>query len=96
MYDIETTDPNLPTYISDRTTHGSSIENRIEKEITWTSGEASTKGLESGKKYQILLHLGMNSVKFEAAVSDWNSTLGEGKAWVPSNGETTPNPAKRR
>jgi len=38
----------------------------------------------------------MNSVKFEAAVSDWNSTLGEGKAWVPSNGETTPNPAKRR
>jgi len=50
VYDIETTDPNLPTYISDRTTHGSSIENRIEKEITWTSGEASTKGLESGKK----------------------------------------------
>ena len=69
VYDVETIDPNLGTTISDGSTHGSSIENRISKTITF--GSAATDKLEAGKAYQINLHLGMNSVKFDADVTDW-------------------------
>lgn len=65
VYDVETIDPNLPTYLADGVTHGSSIENRITKESVFTS-------IEAGKSYTLKLHLGMTSVKFDATVSDWN------------------------
>ena len=81
VYDVETTSPDLTTYISDGTTHGSSIENRISKTITWSSGT----GLQSGKKYNLALHLGMNSVKFDAEVGDWDNEAINGNAWLPSN-----------
>ena len=81
VYDVETPNDDLTTYISDGTTHGSSIENRISKTITWSSGT----GLQSGKKYNLALHLGMNSVKFDAAVDDWDDNAINGNAWLPSN-----------
>ena len=81
VYDVETTSPNLTTYLSDGTTHGSSIENRITKKITAWS-DAST-GLVSGKKYTLQLHLGMNSVKFDAAVGDWDPTPVTSDQWLP-------------
>ena len=67
VYDIETEDGGLATYVSDGQTAGSSIENVISKTITF--GE-KTK-LENGKAYTLKLHLGMNSVKFDASVTDW-------------------------
>ena len=81
VYDVETTSPDLTTYLSDGTTHGSSIENRISKTITWSSGT----GLQSGKKYTLQLHLGMNSVKFNAEVGDWDPTAITGEAYLPDN-----------
>ena len=81
VYDVETPNDDLTTYISDGTTHGSSIENRISKTITWGSGT----GLQSGKKYNLALHLGMNSVKFDAVVDDWDDDAINGNAWLPSN-----------
>ena len=68
VYDIETESANLPGYVSDGTTHGVSIENRITKTIDFGTSAA---GLQNGKKYTVSLHLGMNSVKFDAAVDEW-------------------------
>ena len=65
VYDVETIDPNLPGYLADGVTHGSSIENRITKESVFAN-------IDAGKSYTLKLHLGMTSVKFDATVSDWN------------------------
>lgn len=71
-YDIETADNNLATYVSDAEQHGSSIENVISKNITFSkNGTEIIKAFENGKSYTINLHLGMNSVKFDAFVTDW-------------------------
>lgn len=80
VYDIETEDANLATYLSDGKTTGSRIENRIKKTVKF--GEATK--FENGKKYTLKLHLGMNSVNFDAAVSGWDSTT-EGGAELPDN-----------
>jgi hypothetical protein len=64
VYDVETIDPSLPTYLADGVTHGSSVENRITKESVFTK-------IEAGKSYTLKLHLGMTSVKFDAVVTDW-------------------------
>ena len=82
VYDVETVDGNLATFLSDGTTKGSSIENRISKTITF--GSAEKNYMEAGKKYTIKLHLGLNSVKFDAAVDDWDSGA-TGEAWLPDN-----------
>ena len=82
VYDVETVSPNLAGYISDGTTHGSSVENRITKTIYYGGDGLS---LESGKKYTIYLHLGMNSVKFDAAVSDWDNAAVGTNGWLPAN-----------
>ena len=66
VYDVETADPNLSTMLSDGKTNGSSIENRISKTVNF--GEAN---MENGKHYTLNLHLGMNSVTFDAAISPW-------------------------
>ena len=73
VYDVETED-NLSDYLSDGTTHGRSIENKITKQIT-VGGEPLV--FEAGKSYTLKLHLGMNSVKFDADVKDWED------AYVP-------------
>ena len=66
VYDVETPDQQLGVYLSDGKTPGSTIENRIEKEVNF-----GTAGLENGKEYTINLHLGMNSVKLDADVTPW-------------------------
>ena len=80
VYDIETADENLATYVSDATQHGSSIENSITKTISF----GSETGMENGKAYTIKLHLGMNSVKFDADVTPWEETAGR-EADLPAN-----------
>ena len=70
VYDVETIDHNLGTYLADGKTPGSNIENRIWKTIEFGNG---VNTLESGKAYDIKLHLGMNSVKFDAEVVDWDA-----------------------
>ena len=83
VYDVETTNPKLASYLSDGTTHGSSIENKITKTVTF--GGVAGAGLESNKRYALKLHLGMNSVKFDAEVSDWATNTVNGEGWLPSN-----------
>lgn len=78
VYDVETKDESLATYLSDGKTHGSSTENRI----TTTSNVFAS--LENGKKYTLKLHLGMNSVKFDAAVTEWVNGSETGSN-LPSN-----------
>lgn len=82
VYDVETTSPNLSGYLSDGVTHGSSVENRITKTIYYNEAGLS---LESGKKYTLKLHLGMNSVKFDAAVDSWDNTIINTNGWLPAN-----------
>ena len=82
VYDVETENPSLAGYLSDGTTHGSSIENKITKTIYY-GGEGLS--LESGKKYTLSLHLGMNSVKFDASVDSWDNTIVNAGGWLPEN-----------
>ena len=70
VYDVETAVPNLPGYLSDGQTHGTSVENKITTDLK-VGGQALT--FEGGKSYTLRMHLGMNSVKFSAEVSeDWD------------------------
>ena len=81
VYDVETEDHNLGTYLSDGKTPGSSIENRIKKTVNFgTNG-----GFASGKAYTLNLHLGMNSVKFDADVKAWDDVPAPVDAWLPAN-----------
>lgn len=73
VYDVETKDKKLATYLSDGKTTGSSVENRISQSINF----GSTNKFENGKSYTINLHLGMNSVKVDAAVSDWTDVASQ-------------------
>lgn len=82
VYDIETVDPNLATKLSDGATKGSSIENRITKTITF---KGDVNYMEAGKKYMIKLHLGLNSVKFDAEVDEWDTPSIKGETWLPDN-----------
>ena len=83
VYDVETEDSNLGTYLSDGKTPGSSIENRIKKTITFGG---TTGGFKSGQAYTLNLHLGMNSVKFDAEVAtDWDAVADPNDAWLPAN-----------
>lgn len=85
VYDVETEDANLNTYLSDGKTHGSSVENKITQNITFGTGTTATSKLEAGKSYTIGLHLGMNSVKFDADVTAWPTTPDDGGADLPAN-----------
>ena len=92
VYDVETEDANLAGKLSDGKTHGSSIENNITKEVTFsitdpvTSTTSKVDYLEAGKKYTVKLHLGLNSVKFDADIEPWDDTsVNDAEAWLPSN-----------
>jgi len=78
-YDVETADDKLPDYLSDGTTHGSSVSNVITKEITFGNSDC----LKAGYNYTVKLHLGLNSVKFDAVVSEWDESLDESSSWLP-------------
>lgn len=75
VYDVETVDNNLSTYLSDGKTKGSSVENTITKTITYNGGTALK--LQAGKAYKVSLHLGMTSVKFDATVTEWPTPVTE-------------------
>ncbi len=81
VYDVETLDPNLANYVSDAKTPGSSIENRIRKEVVF----GSLQKMESGKRYVIHLHLGMNSVKLDAVVEPWKDAESSAHVDLPLN-----------
>ena len=82
VYDVETANPDLSSYLSDGVTHGSSVENKITKTI-YLAG--SPMSLESGKKYNLALQLGMNSMKFDASVDSWDNTVVNANGWLPEN-----------
>ena len=82
VYDVETKDANLATYLSDGSTPGSSIENKIKKKIVWASGG---NVFENGKSYVLHLHLGMNSVKFDADVQPWDADNNNSHTDLPAN-----------
>ena len=87
VYDVETADPNLPSYLSDGVTRGSTIENTISKDITLSS---SALTLKAGKAYKVTLHLGMTSVKFDASVTEWPTPINEAdKTDLPVNNNGT-------
>lgn len=83
VYDVETKDDNLSGYLSDGKTHGSTIENRIKKSITFGTGADKAKFV-NGKAYTLKLYLGMNSVKFDADVTGWVNA-DEGSGDLPAN-----------
>ena len=81
-YDVETVDAKLPTYLADGVTKGSRVQNTISQIVKF--GDATQ--LEAGKKYTLKLHLGMSTVKFDAAVTGWdNTTTAEEEAHLPIN-----------
>lgn len=83
VYDVETEDANLSTYLSDGVTHGSSIENRITK--TNVLSGLSTTGIEAGKVYNLMITLGMKDIKLSAEISSgWTSASGAGNIVVPT------------
>ena len=82
-YDVETYDPNLSPYLSDGKIHGSTISNVITKDIKVSDEDMI---LENGKKYTIKLHLGLNSVKFDANVTGWTAgTTADPEPSLPAN-----------
>jgi len=82
VYDIETADPNLASFLSDGETHGVSTENKITKTVQM---DGKNMTLEAGKRYVIGLHLGLTSVKFDAEVAPWDDTEYKGTADLPEN-----------
>ena len=70
VYDVETRDDALESFLSDGMKHGISTQNTIKK----TSDKifTATTKMEAGKAYQINILLGMTSVKFEATVIAWD------------------------
>jgi len=79
VYNVETADDKLAGYLSDGATHGSVVENKITKTVSF--GGAN---LRAGYNHKLILHLGLNSVKFEAEVKDWTDAT-EGNVWLPEN-----------
>ncbi len=71
VYDIETKDANLSTKLSDGTTAGVSIENRITKTNVFST--STLKGFEAGKVYTLNLILGKKDVKFDVSVATWDT-----------------------
>ncbi|MBQ7444152.1 MAG: hypothetical protein IJS59_09900, partial [Bacteroidaceae bacterium] len=89
-YDVLTADANLSGKLNDGVTAGSVVKNVITRYITTGGAGSTTTGnitLENGKKYTISLHLGLNSVQFDAAVTDWNATAVTGGADLPHNND---------
>ena len=75
-YDVLTKDPKLAGKLNDGVTNGSVVKNVITRYITvdqkGSVGEAGGDvKLANGKKYLIKLHLGLNSVEFDAKVTEW-------------------------
>lgn len=86
VYDVETKDDNLSTYLSDGKTKGSTVENTITKAIKISDAEFQ---LQAGKAYVVTLHLGMTSVKFDAEVTAWPTATNTDNTDLPINSNGT-------
>ena len=73
MYSVETIADNLPGYLGDGQTHGSSVQSSITRKVT-LAGSSADILLETGKKYTVNLHLGVGSVQASAMVGEWDGT----------------------
>lgn len=74
-YTVRTYDPNLSTKYSE-------VKQRIKKNLY------ITEPVELNKQYNILMHLGLTSVKFTASVSDWDTTDATGTTTNPGEGKS--------
>lgn len=94
-YDVLTKDGNLAGTLNDGQTKGSVVKNVITRYITAGSDNqvnAPATGsfkLENGKLYKITLHLGLNSVEFDATVENWPTDAVTGTADLPHNNPST-------
>lgn len=98
-YDVLTADNNLNGKLNDGTTKGSVVKNVITRYLTTTGDAGSVEKpgdsapdtgkalvLANGKQYTIKLHLGLNSVEFDADVTAWDPTTPvTGGADLPHN-----------
>lgn len=85
IYDVETPDDNLSTYLSDGVTKGSSIQNVISKTIcTDPSDESTAISMVGGKKYTVKLNVNLNSVDYSASVAAWGENT-DATADLPAN-----------
>ena len=82
VYDVETKDSKLSTFLSDGVTNGSSVENAITNTIKMSGSDLT---LKAGYKYTVALHLGLTSVKFDATVSTWDGTVTGTTIDLPQN-----------
>lgn len=65
-YDVQTADKNLSELLSDGINHGSAIENII------TKNDVFNGAIEPGKAYTLKIILGLESVKFDVEVTNWD------------------------
>ena len=70
-YDVETIDEKLGGFLADNVTHGKSVENIITVNNIFADEDNNPIDFESGKQYEVRLHLGMADIKFDAAVYSW-------------------------
>ena len=83
VYDVETYNPKLAGKLSDNLTPGKSVENKIFKTSAEIFNTTNPVNMEAGKFYDLKLHLGMTSVKVDAAVTAWDDE--NGLATLPAN-----------
>jgi hypothetical protein len=86
VYDVETINPKLASFLSDGITHGLSVENKIYKKATDLFGTNGMR-MEAGVAYTLNIVLGMTSVKVDASVTSWDpETIVTGdNAELPAN-----------
>lgn len=88
-YDVLTADKNLAGTLNDGQTKGSVVKNVITRYITANQEGSISAGnitLENGKIYKICLHLGLNSVEFDASITGWTAAADpDGGANLPHN-----------
>ena len=64
-------------------------DNNVSEGYTTTqqtiTNSVSLGQIENNKKYSLILHIGMTSVKFEATVMNWDDAIGDATIWLPSN-----------
>ena len=84
VYEVEAAVDNLPTFLADGKQHGSRVLNTITKKNVFSTVPATPVALENGKSYTLNLHLGMNSVKFDATVDPWDDATNH-ESHLPAN-----------
>ena len=84
-YDVQTMDSVLTGKLADKYSLGSLINNTITNQNIFGSANGEYIDIEPGKVYTIRIHLGMNSVKVEAAVTPWDPNEHVANPTLPHN-----------